>query len=79
MKRLLIIVASIVGVLIVAALLVPLFINVDSFRPKLEKSLSTALNRDVHIGKLDAPFSAAALPPRRSPSAMIRRSIKVRS
>jgi AsmA protein len=61
MKRLLIIVASIVGVLIVAALLVPLFINVDSFRPKLEKSLSTALNRDVHIGKLDASiFSGGA-------------------
>ena len=61
MKRLLIIVASIVGILIVAALLVPLFINVDSFRPKLEKSLSTALNRDVHIGKLDASiFSGGA-------------------
>jgi len=61
MKRLLIIAASIVGVLIVAALLVPLFINVDSFRPKLEKSLSTALNRDVHIGKLDASiFSGGA-------------------
>jgi AsmA protein len=61
MKRLLLIVGSIVGVLIVAALLVPLFINVDSFRPKLEKSLSTALNRDVHIGKLDASiFSGGA-------------------
>jgi AsmA protein len=34
--------------------LVPLFINVDSFRPDLEKKLSAALNRSVHIGKLDA-------------------------
>jgi len=33
---------------------VPLFINVDSFRPDLEKKLSAALNRQVHIGKLDA-------------------------
>ena len=58
MKRLLIIVASIVGVLIVAALLVPLFINVDSFRPNLEKSLSTALNRDVHMRRSELPHRA---------------------
>ncbi|MGC2744305.1 MAG: AsmA family protein, partial [Candidatus Angelobacter sp.] len=30
------------------------FINVDSYRPELEKKLSAALNRQVHIGKLDA-------------------------
>jgi len=41
-------------VLIVAALALPLFINVDSFRPELEKRLSAVLNRPVHIGKLEA-------------------------
>ena len=54
MKRLLIVVGIIVAVLIVAALALPLFINVDSFRPNLEKSLSTSLNREVRIGKLSA-------------------------
>src|SRR6478736_4887526 len=54
MKRLLVISGIIVGVLLRLVILVPLFINVDSFRPDLEKKLSAALNRSVHIGKLDA-------------------------
>jgi AsmA protein len=54
MKRLLVISGIIVGVLLLFVILVPLFINVDSFRPDLEKKLSAALNRSVHIGKLDA-------------------------
>jgi len=54
MKRLLIISGIIVGVLLLVIIAVPLFINVDSFRPDLEQKLSAALNRQVHIGKLDA-------------------------
>ena len=54
MKRLLIISGIIVGVLLLVIIAVPLFINVDSFRPDLEKKISAALNRQVHIGKLDA-------------------------
>jgi AsmA protein len=54
MKRLLVISGIIVGVLLLVIIAVPLFINVDSFRPDLEKKLSAALNRQVHIGKLDA-------------------------
>src|SRR5882672_7244443 len=61
MKRLLIIAGIIVGVLLLIVVLVPLFINVDSFRPDLEKKLSAALNRPVHIGRLDASiFSGGA-------------------
>ena len=61
MKRLLMVVGIIVAVLIVAALALPLFIDVDSFRPSLEKSLSTSLNRQVQIGKLSASlFSGGA-------------------
>jgi AsmA protein len=61
MKRLLVIVGIIVAVLVVAALALPLFINVDTFRPNLEKSLSTSLNRQVQIGKLSASlFSGGA-------------------
>jgi AsmA protein len=54
MKRLLIVAGIVVAVLVVAAVAAPLFINVDSFRPELEKRLSAALNRPVQIGKLDA-------------------------
>ncbi len=61
MKRLLIVVGVVVGLLLLAAVLVPLFINVDTFRPQLESALSTALNRQVHIGKLEASiFSGGA-------------------
>jgi AsmA protein len=54
MKRLLVISGIVVGVLLLIVIAVPLFINVDSFRPDLEKKISAALNRTVHIGKLDA-------------------------
>lgn len=54
MKRLLVISGIVVGVLLLIVILVPLFINVDSFRPELEKKLSAALNRQVHVGKIDA-------------------------
>jgi AsmA protein len=54
MKRLLVISGIVVGILLLVIIVVPLFINVDSFRPDLEKKLSAALNRQVHIGKLDA-------------------------
>src|SRR5215471_4122485 len=54
MKRLLIVAGIVVAVLVVAAVAAPLFINVDSFRPELEKRLSAALNRPVQIGKLQA-------------------------
>jgi AsmA protein len=54
MKRLLVICGIVIVVLLLVIIAVPLFINVDSFRPDLEKKISAALNRQVHIGKLDA-------------------------
>src|SRR5215467_2041639 len=61
MKRLLVVAGIVVAVLLLVVVLVPLFINVDSFRPELEKKLSAALNRNVQIGKLDASiFSGGA-------------------
>ena len=54
MKRLLYVSGIVIGVLLLLVLVVPLFIHVDSFRPDLEKKLSAALNRTVHIGKLEA-------------------------
>lgn len=61
MKRLLIISGSVVAVLLLLVVLAPLFINVDSFRPQIEQKLSAALNRTVHVGKLEASiFSGGA-------------------
>jgi AsmA protein len=54
MKRLLKISAIVVGVLILIVLAIPLFVNVDSFRPQIEEKLSAALGRSVHIGKISA-------------------------
>ncbi len=44
--------AIIVAVLIVIAIAIPLFVNVNSFRPQIESSLSTALGRPVKVGDL---------------------------
>ena len=61
MKRFLIITGIVVGVIILAVLIIPLFINVDSFRPEVEKKLSDALGRQVKIGKIQASlFSGGA-------------------
>ncbi len=44
--------AILVGVLILIAIIIPLFINANSFRPKLESELSTSLGRQVKVGNL---------------------------
>jgi AsmA protein len=54
MKRLLKIAAIIVGILVLLVLAIPLFVNVDSFRPEIEEKLSASLGRSVHIGKISA-------------------------
>jgi AsmA protein len=52
MKRILKIVAIIVAVLIVIAIAVPFFIDVNTFRPTLESDLTSALRRQVKVGNL---------------------------
>ena len=44
--------AAVVGVGIVAVAAVPLFVNVNTFRPLLEQQLTTALGRKVTMGRL---------------------------
>src|SRR3954464_3552516 len=51
-RKLLIIVGAVVLGVIVLLACVPLFVNVDRFRPQVEAQLKSALGRDVHIGKL---------------------------
>src|SRR5260370_29374662 len=52
MKRGLKILGIVVGVLVVIVIIVPFFIDANSFRPKLESELSGALGRQVKVGNL---------------------------
>src|SRR5438270_320499 len=51
-KKVLIVAGVIVGVLVLAALLLPLFVNVDKLRPEVQTRASVALGREVTIGEL---------------------------
>lgn len=52
MRRILKWIAILVAALVVVAVALPFFINVNQFRPMLETQLSTALNREVKLGNL---------------------------
>src|SRR4029077_17011460 len=52
MKRILKIVAIILGILIVVAIALPFLIDANTFRPKLESELTGALGRTVKVGNL---------------------------
>ncbi len=52
MKRALKIIGIVVFVILLAVIALPFLINVNSFRPKLESELSTALGRQVKVGNL---------------------------
>ena len=52
MKRILRIVGIILAVVLIALIALPFLIDVNSFRPKLESELSSALGRDVKVGNL---------------------------
>ena len=52
MKRILKILAIVVGILIVIVIALPFLINVNTFRPKLESELTDALGRQVKVGNL---------------------------
>jgi AsmA protein len=51
-KRWVVFGAVVVGVFLVIIFLVPFFVNADTFRPTIEDQLSTALGRNVSLGKL---------------------------
>jgi len=52
MKRILKIIAIIIGILIVVAIALPFVIDANVFRPKLESELTSTLGRDVKVGNL---------------------------
>jgi AsmA protein len=44
--------AAVIGVVVVAAAAVPLFVNVNTFRPLIEEQLTTAIGRQTKLGDL---------------------------
>ncbi len=55
------IIGIVVAVIIVLLLIIPFFINADSFRPMLQSKAQEALGRKVQIGKLDFSLFSGAL------------------
>ncbi len=55
------IVGIVVAIVIVLLLIIPFFINADSFRPMLQSKAQEALGRNVQIGKLDFSLFSGAL------------------
>jgi AsmA protein len=61
MRKLLIVVGAVVAVLIIVALILPSLIDANSFRPKLQTELSSALGRNVQVGNISISiFSGGA-------------------
>jgi AsmA protein len=52
MRRVLKILAIVVGILLIIAIAVPFFVDANSFRPELESELTKALGREVKVGNL---------------------------
>jgi len=57
----LITVVAIVALLLIAAVTIPMFLNTDSFRVRIENTLTQSLGRKVTIGKLDLSILSGGL------------------
>jgi AsmA protein len=53
--------AIVVGVLILIVIIIPFFIDANSFRPKLEADLTAALGRQVKVGNLSLSLFSGAV------------------
>jgi AsmA protein len=52
-RTLLIVLGSILALILLVALAIPLFLNADAFRTRIETAVTTSLGRKVTLGKLD--------------------------
>lgn len=71
MKKLLKWIAIIIAALLVIAIALPFLINVNSFRPQIESSLTDTLGRKVTVGNLSLSILSAASAPTTLPSPTI--------
>ena len=55
------IVLIVVAVVVLAAILVPLFVNADTFRPTVQERLSSALGRQITLGNLSFSLFSGSL------------------
>ncbi len=60
-RPLLIVLASVVALILLIALAIPLFLNADAFRTRIESALTTSLGRKVTLGKLDLSVLTGSL------------------
>jgi hypothetical protein len=60
-RTLLIALGSILALIVLAVAAVPLFLNADSFRSRIEQELSASLGRKVSLGKLDLSVWSGSL------------------
>jgi hypothetical protein len=60
-RTLLIILGSLLALIIVAVIAVPMFLNADSFRSRIESELSASLGRKVTLGQLDLSVWSGSL------------------
>jgi hypothetical protein len=60
-RPLLIVLGSIAGVILLIALAIPLFLNADAFRTRIESALTNSLGRKVTFGKLDLSIFGGSL------------------
>ena len=61
MKKVLIVLGCLVGLLVIAAVCLPFLVNADTFRPRVESEMRAALGRQVSIGHMDLALLAGGL------------------
>jgi AsmA protein len=60
-RTLLIVLGSIVALVLLVVISIPLFLNADTFRTRIESALTTSLGRKVTLGKLDLSVFSGSL------------------
>ena len=60
-RTLFIVIGSILALILIVVLAIPMFLNADSFRTRIESAMSTSLGRKVTLGKLDLSILSGGL------------------
>jgi hypothetical protein len=60
-RTLLIVLGSIVALILLVVISIPIFLNADNFRTRIESALTTSLGRKVTLGKLDLSVLTGSL------------------